>query len=107
MSQNEIDAATEAQVDEFNAQHQTPLTWAPSFNVAGSFFDQAVRSGALAGATLDKVSKHLAKAEKLAGQAANAAAVAQLQNAMRVLGSSGDQGELKQALRDLARSLGG
>jgi hypothetical protein len=107
MSQNEIDAATEAQVDEFNAQHQTPLTWAPSFNVAGSFFDQAVRSGELSGATLDKVSKHLAKAEKLAGKGENASAVDQLRNAMRVLGGSGDQGELKAALQDLAGSLGG
>jgi hypothetical protein len=106
MSENEIDAATEAQVDEFNSQHQTPITWEPSFNVAGSFFDQAVRSGELAGATLDKVSKHLAKAEKLSAQADNAAVVAQLQNAMRILGNSGDQGELKQALRDLADSLG-
>jgi hypothetical protein len=106
MSENEIDAATEAQVDEFNSQHQTPITWEPSFNVAGSFFDQAVRSGQLAGATLDKVSKHLAMAENLADQADDAAVVAQLQNAMRVLGGSGDQGELKQALRDLADSLG-
>jgi hypothetical protein len=106
MSENEIDAATEAQVDEFNSQHQTPITWEPSFNVAGSFFDQAVRSGQLAGAKLDKVSKHLARAENLADQADDAAVVAQLQNAMRVLGGSGDQGELKQALRDLADSLG-
>jgi hypothetical protein len=75
--------------------------------VAGSFFDQAVRSGELSGATLDKVSKHLAKAEKLAGKGENASAVDQLRNAMRVLGGSGDQGELKAALQDLAGSLGG
>ena len=107
MSQNEIDAASEVQRDEFNAQHQTMNTWAPSFNVAGSFFDQAVRSGELSGKTLAKVSKHLAKAEQLAAKGQNASAIDQLNAAIRALGDSGDQGELKQALQDLADALAG
>ena len=52
-------------LDEFNAQHQEQIVWTPSFNVAGAYFDQAVRSGELTGATLDKVTKHLEKAEAL------------------------------------------
>ncbi|MBD3926793.1 hypothetical protein IEZ26_19390 [Nocardioides cavernae] len=103
LSENELDAAREVQVDEFNAQHQEKIVWEPSFNVAGAYFDQAVRSGELDGATLDTVEKHLAKAEKLEGRGASAKA--QLANAIRVLDDSGDQGELKQALKDLRDSL--
>jgi hypothetical protein len=105
MSENEIDAASEVQLEEFNAQHQEKIVWAPSFNVAGAYFDQAVRSGELSGATLDKVSKHLEKAETLDGKGAGASAKAQLTNAIRVLDDAGDQGELKQALIELRDSL--
>jgi hypothetical protein len=105
MSENEIAAAGEVQVEEFNAQHQTPLTWAPSFNVAGSYYDQAVRSGELDGATLAKVTKHLDKAEQLDGQASPAAVRAQLANAIKVLDTSGDQDELREALAALRASL--
>lgn len=105
LSDNELDAAREVQLDEFNAQHQEQIVWTPSFNVAGAYFDQAVRSGELAGATLAKVSKHLEKAEELDGKDAGASAKAQLANAIRVLDDSGDQGELKQAMKDLRDSL--
>ena len=47
LSENELDAAREVQLDEFNAQHQEKIVWTPSFNVAGAYFDQAVRSGEL------------------------------------------------------------
>ena len=105
MSENEIAAAGEAQLEQFNAQHQTRFTWAPSFNVAGSYFDQAVRSGELSGETLSKVAKHLEKAEELYGKGAGASAKAQLANAIKVLGGTGDQGELKVALQELRASL--
>lgn len=103
LSENELDAAREVVLDEFNAQHQEQIVWEPSFNVAGAYFDQAVRSGELSGERLDTVEKHLAKAEKLEGR--GAAAKAQLSNAIRVLDDSGDQGELKQALKDLRGAL--
>ena len=105
MSENEIGAATESQVNEFNAQHQKRFEWAPSFNVAGSYFDQAVRSGALSGRTLRKVSHLLAKAETLAGKGEIASAKDQLRNAIKLLGNEGDQGELKAALQALLDSL--
>ncbi|HSV40204.1 MAG TPA: hypothetical protein VLI04_15700 [Nocardioidaceae bacterium] len=105
MSGNEIDAASEVEQSIFNSQHQTRITWAPSFNVAGSYFDQAVRSGALAGATRDKVGKSLAKAEKLVSQGQPASAVDLLTTAIRQLGTTGDQGELRQALVDLRATL--
>ena len=104
MSENEIDAATEAQVDEFNSQHQTPITWEPSFNVVGSFFDQAVRSGALSGKTLKKVAKELEKAEEKAAKKPEKA-IEPLEKAMRELKRTGDQGELRQAIKDLIKVL--
>ena len=73
--------------------------------MAGSYYDQAVRSGELAGATLAKVTKHLDKAEQLDGQASPAAVKAQLANAIKVLDPSGDQGELREALAALRASL--
>jgi hypothetical protein len=103
LSQNEIDAAREVRLDEFNSQHQPQIVWEPSFNVAGAYFDQAVRSGELSGKTLDKVEKHLAKAEELQGR--GAASVAQLRNAARQLSGTGDQGELRTAITELADSL--
>jgi hypothetical protein len=105
LSENELDAAREVRLEEFNAQHQQKIVWKPSFNVAGAYYDQAVRSGALAGKTLATVTKHLDKAEELARKGEVASAKEQLTNAIRALGDSGDQGELKQALRELRDSL--
>ena len=47
LSQNEIDAASQIQLGEFNSQHQTMFTWEPSWSVVGANFDQAVRNGQL------------------------------------------------------------
>jgi hypothetical protein len=103
LSENELDAAREVQVAEFNAQHQKKIVWKPSFNVAGAYFDQAVRSGELSGNTLRQVSGLLTRAEQLQGS--GKAAAAQLEAAAKKLSDDGDQGELKQALRDLAAAL--
>jgi hypothetical protein len=100
MSTNEIAAATEALVDEFNAQHQTPITWDPSFAVVRAHFDQAVRNDVINAKTADQVAKHVDKAEKLAdGPAADRAVVAQLENAAR---KAGPADALRDALLDLA-----
>jgi hypothetical protein len=40
----EVAAAREVVQDEFNAQHQSRITWAPSFAVARARFDQLVRA---------------------------------------------------------------
>jgi hypothetical protein len=44
LTEAEIAAAGEVQLAEFNAQHQTTLTWAPSFAVARARFDQLART---------------------------------------------------------------
>ncbi len=101
LSENELGAAKEYQVEQFNAQHQTQITWAPSFNVAGAYFDQAVRAGTLDERTVEKVGRHLAKAEELHAKGETASAIDQLNNAIRQLGDS----NLRNALIDLLNSL--
>ena len=54
MSENEIIAAGEIQLDEFNAQLQTKLVHDPSFAVARSYVDQAERAGTLSGKALKR-----------------------------------------------------
>jgi len=105
LSENELGAASEVELDQFNSQHQPRIEWDPSFNVAGAYFDQAVRSGELSGATRDKVGKSLAKAERLVDQGEVASAVDLLTTSVRQLGDTGDQGELKQAIEDLRAAL--
>ncbi len=105
MSENEIIAAGEIQLDEFNAQLQTMLVHAPSFAVARSYVDQAERAGALSDKVLGEVRKHIDKAEKLAdGPAAGSSVAAQLDNAARKSGAEADSG-LVQALNALAATF--
>src|SRR5262245_9864904 len=44
LTEAEIAAAGEVQLDQFNAQHQPQITWAPSFAVARARFDQLERT---------------------------------------------------------------
>ncbi|MCP2635335.1 hypothetical protein K0817_001985 [Microbacterium sp. HD4P20] len=106
MSANEIIAAGEIRLDEFNAQLQTRLDHAPSFAVARSYVDQAERAGTLSGRALEQVRKHIDKAEHLAGTgAADRAVVAQLDSAIRKSGAPADS-DLVAALTALAGTHG-
>jgi hypothetical protein len=104
LSENEIDAASEVVLDQFNAQLQHVLTWAPSFNVVGSYYDQAVRSGALAGDLAKELGDNLSNAEKLAGGPQNRAAIALLENVVRRAGEAGLD-DLSQAASDLLDTI--
>jgi len=107
LSENELGAAREVVLDRFNSQHQPEITWVPSFNVAGSYFDQAVRADTLGNQVEKKVGKHLAQAEKLQGQGETASAIDQLNNAIRLLDADDeDEATLRQAIVDLRDSLG-
>jgi hypothetical protein len=97
LSQNEIDAAAEVHLDAFNSQLQSELTAAPSFNVAGAYYDQAVRAGTLDDQTEAKVGRHLAQAERLYDKGETASAIDQLNNAIRQL----DDSDLRDALEAL------
>lgn len=106
LSANEIAAAGEIQLDEFNAQLQTRLVHEPSFAVARSYIDQAERSGSLSGKALSEVRKHVDQAESLAGGSANGNAIAaQLANAVKKSGAAPDSAVV-QALNALAATFG-
>lgn len=106
LSANEIAAAGEIQLAEFNAQLQSKLVHAPSFAVARSFVDQAERDGSLGGNALKQVNKSIDQAEKLSADPANADdVVEQLANAARKSGAPADS-DLVQALQALAGTFG-
>ncbi|MEI5584403.1 MULTISPECIES: LVIVD repeat-containing protein [unclassified Agromyces] len=101
MSANEIAAAGEIQLDEFNAQTQSELVHAPSFAVAGSYVDQAERAGTLSAKALAQVRKHLAEAQVLVEDGSSSRAViAQLDNAIRKSGAPADS-PVVQAITEL------
>ncbi|MGR0218860.1 LVIVD repeat-containing protein [Agromyces sp. ZXT2-6] len=101
MSANEIAAAGEIELAEFNAQLQSMLEHDPSFAVARSYVDQAERAGTLSGAQLDKVNKLIDKAESTkAGRSASGLLTA----AASESGFPADS-DLVQGLKALAASL--
>jgi hypothetical protein len=104
LSQNEIDAAGEVQLDEFNAQLQPQLSWAPSFAVARSHYDQAVRSGLLTGDVAIEIQEAIDRAERFIDGPQHAAGLVQLENASRASNRLGLDA-LAGALVDLADSL--
>lgn len=106
LSANEIAAAGEFTLDEFNAQAQPAIVHAPSFAVVRSYIDQAERDGSLSGKALTQVRKHVDEAELLvADGSADAAVNAQLANAARKSGLAPDS-DVVAALNALAASQG-
>jgi hypothetical protein len=101
MSANEIAAAGEIQLSEFNAQLQTMLVHAPSFAVVRSYVDQAERAGTLTGKALSEVRGHLDKAEALAAKGNDQSVLDQLANASRKSGAA-PESDLALAIAALA-----
>ena len=76
MSQNEIDAATMARLEEFNAQEQSKITWPDNSAVARAYVDQLTRSRGMQADRARAVRSALDKVDGLrSGQDKNAAAV--------------------------------
>lgn len=105
MSANEIAAAGEIQLPEFNAQLQTKLVHAPSFAVVRSYVDQAERAGTLTGKALTDVRGHLDKAEMLAAKGNTESVLDHLANAARKSGAAADSA-LVQAITALGEAQG-
>jgi hypothetical protein len=101
VSANEIEAASEWQLGRFNAQHQPRIAHAPSFAVARSFRDQAVRAGTLSGELLAQVDKFVERAERYSETHQQSAAVAQL-NALANQLTAPQHAALRSSLRALA-----
>lgn len=105
LSANEIAAAGEIQLDEFNAQLQTRLDHAPSFAVVRAYVDQAERAGALSGKALEQVRGHVDKAEMLAAKGNSGSVVDHLANAVRKSGLAADS-DVVTALTELSATHG-
>ena len=104
MTQNEINAAREVQVDRLNVQHQDEITWEPSFAVVRSFVDQLVRGEDIDAKTLRQVNKFVDRAERFSQGHQTDAARSQLREIAGQL--EGDEFDaLRDALLDLADSL--
>jgi hypothetical protein len=65
LSQNEIDAAVQVRVDEFNAQNQPRIKWPATSAVAKAYLDQLGRNNAIAPERARAVRDALAKADEL------------------------------------------
>jgi hypothetical protein len=105
LSANEIEAASEVQLDQFNSQLTSELVAAPSFAVVRANFDQVVRADRINDKTAAKVQQAIDKAEKLVALGEDASAADQLNQAAQRLNNT-SQAALKQALLDLADTLG-
>jgi LVIVD repeat len=104
VSANEIAAASEVRLDQFNAQLQVDVTPAPSFAVVGARLDQSVRAG-LDAETANRLQGHIDKAKEFLAGPQKQAGIAQLDAAASSLQERPDQADLAQAFTDLADSL--
>ena len=105
LSADEIAAASEVVVDEFNSQHQTTITWDPSFAVVGSYFDQAVRAGQIDERTAMQIRNRIEGAMHLEDVGANPRSIqARVEQIARMVPASATA--LQQALQDLLDTFG-
>ncbi len=104
LSENEIKAAGEVQLDRLTPQHQPRFVNQPSFAVVRSFRDQLERADEIDAETLAQVNKFVDRAERFRAQGKNAAAKAQLNAIANQL--KGEQfADLRAALRALADAI--
>lgn len=103
LSANEIAAAGLARAPELNAQAHEPVVHAPSFTLVRARYDQAVRSGALAGPLAAQVAKAIDRAESFDARGKKSA-TATLRAQARRLSAPGQQPVAVEMLR-LADSL--
>jgi hypothetical protein len=101
LSQNEIDAAAELQLERLTPQHQPRLVNEPSFAVVRSYRDQLVRAEGIDATTLGQVDKFVDRAERYSDEGQDAAAKAQL-NALANQLEGAQYDDLRAALRALA-----
>jgi hypothetical protein len=102
LSQNEIDAAAEVQLDRLNVQRQDNIVHRPSFAVVRSFRDQLERAGDIEAATLAQVDKFVDRAERFSQDGRSGAASAQLHAVAQQLKHDERFANLTDALEALA-----
>ena len=104
LSDNEIEAASEVQLDRLTPQHQPRFVNQPSFAVVRSFRDQLERADEIDAETLAQVDKFVDRAERFHAQGKDAAAKAQL-NAIANQLQGAQFADLRRELRALADAI--
>jgi hypothetical protein len=113
LSQNEIDAAAQVRMDEFNVQHQPRIVWEPTVVVARAYLDQLMRNNAIRADRAVSVAGALDRIERVGSGVERAGALAQLEQTAFDLESdsrvsdSGERPTDRSRLRSLAASLRG
>jgi hypothetical protein len=111
LSQNEIDAASEAQIDEFNPQQQRRVAWPASSVVARAYLDQLARSRGLPSRRAGEIRSALDRVDgmRTARERGAPAAVARLRTLATQLGTAATTATERDAvrLRALAATLEG
>ena len=90
------------QVDRLNVQHQDPLKWRPTFNVARAHVDQAVRAGVIPRWLARALHKAIDRVEDRGHGWRGAAARAELRLLTRILPRRGTE-DLRDALKAISR----
>jgi hypothetical protein len=65
LSQNEIDAAMQFRLQEFNSQNQPKVVWQPTTSVAKAYMDQLSRSKSISADRVRATTEALAKVDSL------------------------------------------
>jgi hypothetical protein len=110
LTQNEIDAATQAQTDELNVQQQKRVSWPASSVVARAYVDQLSRTNGLRPQRITDVRAALTRADDIRSPADRgaAAAIARLDTLARQIdGDAKGAGADGAKLRSLAETLRG
>ena len=105
LSEAELEAASEVQLDQFNPQLQPRITWDPSFAVVRAEFDQLVRAAGISAGLAAQVDKFLARAERFADRGQADAAVDQLEEIAGKLNDTPGQQALADSILELADTL--
>jgi hypothetical protein len=106
MSANEIEAASEVVLDQFNSQLQSELVAEISYAVVGSRLDQNIRAGTLDAETGAEIQDHLDRAEAFEGGRQARAAKAVLDAAAASLKDVPGQELLIEDIQELRATLG-
>jgi hypothetical protein len=113
LTQNEIDAAAQIRMTEFNAQHQPKIVWEPTVAVARAYLDQLMRNNAIRADRAVSVSGALDRIEGVRSEAERAEVGTQLEQTALNLDTdsrvavAGERPTDRSRLRSLAATLRG
>ena len=113
LSQNEIDAAVQIHMSEFNAQHQPKIVWEPTLAVARAYLDQLMRNNAVRADRAVSVAGALDRFERLGSKPERAELLVQLEQTALDLESdsrvsvAGERPTDRSRMRSLAATLRG